>query len=371
MSQSLPKRSSAGHPNDGEDRSGRFAIDDSVRGLGTVLPPPGDEAELVSLEDVGAIMEAEAEPGTGRAPEPSLPRGMVSGVFSARPQASAPPPVPADVHARREPIRDGERAQIEIEDLSLRPGNPYAASSLVPPPRKPPNAGKLLAVAGAVAALAAAGWGLLHVVTAEPRTAARMPAAAARPERSTAQPVRESTAPSLAANEASASPAPRRAEPASRPVSKSAALPVASPAPAENSAPPVQLIETAAEKAALAPKTQTAVAESEAPAEEAPAPVSAEEAAAALAALPQTPSREQVIAGFETVQAALAQCAAGKHGVAQIEATIASSGRISHALIGGDFQGSAEGSCMARVVRAASFPQFRQSMLKVSYPVAL
>jgi len=99
--------------------------------------------------------------------------------------------------------------------------------------------------------------------------------------------------------------------------------------------------------------------------------LSPEDVAAALAALPQTPSREQVVAGFEAVQDALAQCAAGKHGVAEIDATIANSGRISHALIGGNFQGSPEGSCMARVVRGARFPQFRQPMLKVSYPVAL
>jgi hypothetical protein len=102
-----------------------------------------------------------------------------------------------------------------------------------------------------------------------------------------------------------------------------------------------------------------------------PVATSPEDAAAALAALPQTPTREQVVAGFEAVQDQLVQCAAGKHGVAQIDATIASSGRISHALVGGEFTGSPEGSCMARVVRTAPFPQFRQPTLKVSYPVAL
>ena len=371
MSQPRPKRSDAAHPNDSQDRTGRFALDDSLRGPGIVLPPRGDEADLVSLEDVGAIMEAEAEPATtGRPPEPSLPRGMISGVFSARPQPSAPPPVPADAHARREPIRDGERAQIEIEDLSLRPGNPYAASSLVPPPRTPLNVGKLVAVAGAVTAVVAASWGVLHVVTAEPQTATRTPPTASRPELPPAEPVGEFAAPSLEANEASASLAPRPADAALRSVRKSAAVPGTSSPSRQESAPPSLTTKTAAEKAALAPTTATPV-ESEAAAAEEAVPLSPEEAAATLAALPQTPSREQVVAGFDTVQAALAQCAAGKHGVALIDATIANSGRISHALIGGDFQGSAEGSCMARVVRAASFPPFRQSTLKVSYPVAL
>jgi hypothetical protein len=78
-----------------------------------------------------------------------------------------------------------------------------------------------------------------------------------------------------------------------------------------------------------------------------------------------------VAAGFEAVRVQIQQCAAGQHGIAQIAATIASTGRISHALVEGPFAGTPEGSCMARAVRAARFPSFSQANLKVAYPVSL
>lgn len=84
------------------------------------------------------------------------------------------------------------------------------------------------------------------------------------------------------------------------------------------------------------------------------------------------PPREAVIAGFEDVRRRLAACAGERNGVAEVHATIAgSSGRVTHALIRGDFQGTPEGSCMARAVRAATFPQFSRANMKVEYPFAL
>lgn len=88
-------------------------------------------------------------------------------------------------------------------------------------------------------------------------------------------------------------------------------------------------------------------------------------------ALPVTPTREQVVAGFSQIRGALVGCAAGKSGVIEIQATILSSGRISTAMIGGDFKGTAEGSCMAQAARMASFGRFSQPMLKVGFPMAL
>ena len=93
--------------------------------------------------------------------------------------------------------------------------------------------------------------------------------------------------------------------------------------------------------------------------------------AAAAAALPEIPTRAEVSAGFDAVRGALQTCAAGKQGVVDIDATVAGSGRVTYALIDGVFKGSPEGSCMARAVRAARFPQFSRPSLKVSYPIAL
>lgn len=87
--------------------------------------------------------------------------------------------------------------------------------------------------------------------------------------------------------------------------------------------------------------------------------------------LPETPTRSQVIAGFESVRHQLTQCAAGKHGIAKVSATLMGSGRVAYALIDGVFRGTPEGSCMALAVRKATFPQFDQPKLTVLFPIAL
>jgi hypothetical protein len=382
MSQPAQKRAVAAHPSEAED-TGRFAIDESMRA--TVLPARGDDADLVSLEDVGAIMELEADPITEVVSSAALPRGIVSGVFSAHPQPSAPPPVPADLRPRLQ----SERARLVIEDLSLQPGNPYAASSLVPPPRRPVSVAKVSGIACAVILSGIGAWTLTQSLTAEPQLQARTPAdrpaagAAVRaPDRATAAPPATSHVP--------ASHVDAKAEPASQ--ATAVLMPQAELAqpvqvapratsrdrtgeistPAATTATPATTPAPAGTSASAAVETEPVIASATADeASPTPAATSPEDAAAALAALPQTPTREQVVAGFEAVQEQLVQCAAGKHGIAQIDATIASSGRISYALVGGKFTGSPEGSCMARVVRTARFPQFRQPTLKVSYPVAL
>jgi hypothetical protein len=246
-----------------------------------------------------------------------------------------------------------ERAVLEVEDLSLRPDNPYLASSLVPPTEKR-SGSRIFFWAIPFVALAGLGGWLLAAQQAAPQAAAK---------------------------------------PVARLVSKPApAGPVASAVPAAPRVPvETPPVAVAAEPAAPAPSTPeavepvtprvraTPVAREVAPSAPSGAPRPALTPAAAVTAipiapvadLPLTPSREQVAAGFEAVRAQLTQCAAGQHGVAQIAATIASTGRISHALVEGAFAGTPEGSCMARAVRAARFPTFSQPSLKVSYPVSL
>jgi hypothetical protein len=88
-------------------------------------------------------------------------------------------------------------------------------------------------------------------------------------------------------------------------------------------------------------------------------------------ALPEAPSREDIVAGFNSVRAEVLACANGGGGVAPIEATVVGSGRITHASVGGYYQGTAAGSCIARVLRKARFAQFSGESIKVSFPYTL
>jgi predicted RNA-binding protein YlxR (DUF448 family) len=100
--------------------------------------------------------------------------------------------------------------------------------------------------------------------------------------------------------------------------------------------------------------------------------VAGPDGAPAPTTLPEAPTREQVAAGFDSLQPELLRCAAGKAGVVVIDATLAGTGRVTYALIDGTvFKGTPEGSCMARAVRKARFPQFSQATLKVRDPVQL
>lgn len=87
--------------------------------------------------------------------------------------------------------------------------------------------------------------------------------------------------------------------------------------------------------------------------------------------LPETPSRADIVRGFATVLPAVKACAKGMSGVAQVTASIAGSGRVRHAVVTGPFHGTKQGSCVARAVRKAKFPQFQTKTLKVDYPFVL
>lgn len=132
------------------------------------------------------------------------------------------------------------------------------------------------------------------------------------------------------------------------------ATPTPSPAPRTTT--------TTAEAPPPPPATETATTRT------APAPTAP---ATGTAALPETPDRETIQAVLEARSAAVAACANGAHGLADIDIVIASTGRITTATVNGAFAGTPVGSCMARAVRGATFPPFSQPRFEVTYPYHL
>ena len=89
------------------------------------------------------------------------------------------------------------------------------------------------------------------------------------------------------------------------------------------------------------------------------------------ATLPEIPERSGVISELEGLRSAMTQCAGGRRGVAELDLRIANTGRIAHAVVGGDFAGTPEGSCIARAVRRARFGPFRKARFRIIYPYKL
>ena len=87
--------------------------------------------------------------------------------------------------------------------------------------------------------------------------------------------------------------------------------------------------------------------------------------------LPETPSREAIAAALQPLRGAIELCSAGHNGVAELDLTIRGSGALAHALIGGDFGGTPQGSCIARTLRRAQFAPFQRPKFRVLYKLAL
>jgi hypothetical protein len=85
----------------------------------------------------------------------------------------------------------------------------------------------------------------------------------------------------------------------------------------------------------------------------------------------ETPSRADVLQRMESVRPAVRACAAGRSGVADLDVTVAHSGVVTHVLVGGDFAGTTQGSCIARAVREARFPSFKQDRFRVLFPYSI
>jgi hypothetical protein len=364
------------------DGSGRFVI---AHRLDPMLPPSDGQAdEVLSLDAIGGL---ELPDATDSTPPPAP--ATVSGVFASGHGPREPESDPiADGLASMRPYyttseQQSEHVELIVEDLSLRLDNPYAASSLVPPPRKPLPVGKILGVAAALIALGSGAWfatrafenartqhapvaAAPHVVAVPQAPAPVAPAPAAKVEAPVAvqapAPVEEAPVP-VAAKAAPVASKTAREQRVTAPVahqSDSDEVKAALSAALKNEAPAVP---APAEQPVAAPAAEPTVAATSA----APAAVPTD----ALGALPDLPTREEIVAGFEQARGAIETCAAGKHGLVKIQATIANSGRVASAVIDGAFVGTPEGSCMARAVRATRFPAFSQASLKVSFPIAL
>jgi hypothetical protein len=87
--------------------------------------------------------------------------------------------------------------------------------------------------------------------------------------------------------------------------------------------------------------------------------------------LSQVPSRESVKAAMERVFPEVRACVRGKRGVAEVVLKVKNTGRVSHAVVGGDFTGTPEGSCIARVVRKVRLPAFLRPSFTLVYPFSL
>jgi predicted Zn finger-like uncharacterized protein len=109
------------------------------------------------------------------------------------------------------------------------------------------------------------------------------------------------------------------------------------------------------------------------PTKEAAAAKKAAAAEAAGSALPETPSREQVLSAMRGVDPEVQACAAGQPletPTASVAFTVAgANGRPSSVRVTG--VAGAIGSCIARAVRNASFPKFARAQFSINYPFKL
>jgi hypothetical protein len=110
----------------------------------------------------------------------------------------------------------------------------------------------------------------------------------------------------------------------------------------------------------------------------APAPAAAPAAAAAAnpaasaaddSELPDSPSRDEILAAMRGVESQVRACAEGQQiqGTAEVALSISgNNGRITNATVNG-ITGNV-GSCIARAVRNAKFPRFKKSNFSIKYP---
>jgi hypothetical protein len=92
----------------------------------------------------------------------------------------------------------------------------------------------------------------------------------------------------------------------------------------------------------------------------------------AAPSLPRTPSRSEVREALQALQADVRSCAEQWDGqTVPVNVTVASSGRVTTARVTGPLAGTRAGSCIARTVRKARFPEFRKDFFEVRYPFQL
>lgn len=380
----------------------------------------------VSVERIGRLTEAELAELS-----PASQRGLTSGAFAkrggeAKPDWSAlkhptplPPPPAAGHVALPSAVQPNyntlpatpERAELHISEISLEMANPFVGSSLLPPPpKKRPWLKPSLIALGCTALMGAgyagavyhvertaiaklAGWTGTKLATTPAATApASVTREVAPPAAPVVAPVEEIHAPAAPAAEspitdeatveqaltststAAAGPAElptvkvkasgraaRGRRGASRDVRVSAKVIIDEPTAAASDKHSARAEPDLTEAALSAPTTDAAPTTKVTERPAAPAPEN----------LPRELSRDQVQNGLEGVRSGLESCAAGEHGRMIANVTISGAGRVTYATIEGAFAGTPQGSCMARALRGAQFPQVASPQLRVRYPFAL
>jgi hypothetical protein len=347
----------------------------------TVVSAPDEAGEDVPVEDDTAA----AAPAPASPAEPGHPN-------TTRPvQAAAAPaiePAAARSVGAPSPVRLDPRPPAPFRDdrVSLPSFRPPIAPLRPLEQEAPPASSRRGWVAGAMAVLAAALVGVAVFVMGRSEqdapapasavaTAAPMPAVAAA---STSEVVAAPSAgappspPPAAAVPAAPEPVPTGRTDVARAEASGGAASATRPSQARGAARRVRGdADELGERSAgggSAPSRAASPAAAGAPAPR-PAPAAAPEPDEPL---PETPDRADVLSAMGSVRGAVATCAAGRGGVVTVRVTFAgSSGRVTTAVIEGAFAGTAEGSCMARAIRAARVPRFAQPTASVSFPFQL
>ena len=361
--------------------------------------------EELSPEDVTELRASDAGPVAPLGVSPSVRPDKTEAASEPMPELPVLPPLlvqPAAVRERRPtpeslPVAASARAH-EPAPVTARPAaarsararqvEPPAsiasaafASSLAPSEKSvrgdEPNMRLGVVLLAAIVLLTVGGWGL----TRGGFKRGSRTAAAAAPQVATAPAVAPPAAPPPAAvpqhpelGDTSAPPqavpalaAPASAAPPSTAAEAQPTAPTEAPAPARTAARPA--VARRATPSTPTPPLQPPSSPTDTPSV-APPPVQ-QQPAVAPASLPPTPTREDVVSALEPLRAAVQQCAGNLRGVAQLDVTVASNGSVTHAVVAGDFAGTPEGSCIARIARAAKFSAFEQPRFRVIYPYAL
>ena len=94
---------------------------------------------------------------------------------------------------------------------------------------------------------------------------------------------------------------------------------------------------------------------------------------AARAAIPERPTKREVMDALHAVGPAVQQCGKGRKGVATVSMRfMGSTGKVVSARIpGGDFEGTAQARCITDAVLEARVPPFLKETFSVSYPFVI
>ena len=88
--------------------------------------------------------------------------------------------------------------------------------------------------------------------------------------------------------------------------------------------------------------------------------------------LPALPDRTAVASALNGVRPAVRACLQGQRGSVRVQVTVVSSGRVTTALVqDASWARAPYGSCIARAVRSARFPRFREPRFVVIYPFSI